>query len=64
MSNNYEGAEIFLQEFLGWSSGLDVVGLDEHLVTNGEGWSQSPVLVSRGGVVCLCGRDGVAELEV
>ena len=55
LGNNFKGAEVFLREFLGWSSGSDVVGLDEHLITDGEGWSWSLVLVSRGGVMCLCG---------
>ena len=64
LRNYFKGAKVFFSEFLEWSSGLDVVRFNEHLITYGEVWSQSRVFVSRGGVLCLCGRDGITELEV
>ena len=45
LSNNFKRSEVFLRKFLRWSSGLDVVRLDKHLVPNDEVWGRSLAFV-------------------
>ena len=64
LGNDFKRTKVFFHKLLGWSSGSNVIRLDEYLISDREVWSQSLMFVSRGRISCLCCGDGITELEV
>ena len=64
LGNDFKRIKVFLCKLLGWSSGLNVIRLNEYLVPDGEVQSRSLTFVGGGRILCLCCRDGITELEV
>ena len=64
LGNDFKRTKVFLCKLLGWSSGLNMVGLNEYLISDGEVQSRSLTFVSRGGISCLCHGEDIMELEV
>ena len=64
LSNNFERSEVLLHKFLRGSSGVNVVRLDNYLVSDDEVPRWSSAFVGRSQVLSLSCRDSLPELEM